>query len=100
MLPIGDSAHAQQQVQQPLEFCTTLLAMMTWHHLDSGLCQHVITLINTALDSPDGPHKGLPNCLALRQLLVMALLDKGLMRVIMDLQELVQESLFNVSRSH
>ena len=70
---------------------------MTWNHLDSDLCQHVITLINTALDSPDGPHKGNAKCPALRQSLVVALLDKGLMRVISDLQDLVQESLFNVS---
>ncbi|DBB05487.1 TPA: hypothetical protein ACH3X1_012444 [Trebouxia sp. C0004] len=90
--------HASQRTQQavlPVEFCNTLLAMMTWNHLDSDLCQHVITLINTALDSPDGPHKGNVNCPALRQRLVMALLDKGLMRVISDLQDLVQESLFN-----
>ena len=92
--------HAAQHIQQamlPVEFCSTLLAMMTWNHLDSDLCQHVITLINTALDSPDGPHKGNGKCPALRQRLVMALLDKGLMRVISDLQDLVQESLFNVS---
>ena len=70
---------------------------MTWNHLDSDLCQHVITLINRALDSPDGPHKGDPRCCAPRQRLVVALLDKGLMKTITDLQELVQESLFNVS---
>ncbi|KAL0049978.1 hypothetical protein WJX82_001917 [Trebouxia sp. C0006] len=90
--------HASQHTQQavlPVEFCSILLAMMTWNHLDSDLCQHVITLINTALHSPDGPHKGNAKCLALRQRLVMALLDKGLMRVISDLQDLVQESLFN-----
>ena len=69
---------------------------MSWDHLDSDLCQHVITLINRALDSPDGPHKGTPKCLVLRQRLVNALLDRGLMRVITDLQELVQESLFQV----
>ena len=71
--------------------------MMTWNHLDSDLCQHVITLINRALDAPDGPHKGDPRCSAPRQRLVVALLDKGLMKTITDLQELVQESLFNVS---
>ena len=70
--------------------------MMSWDHLDSDLCEHVITLINRALDSPDGPHKGSPKCLVLRQRLVTALLDRGLMRVITDLQELVQESLFQV----
>ena len=70
--------------------------MMTWDHLDSDLCQHVITFINTALDSPDGPHKGHAKCLALRQRLVTALLDQGLMRGITDLQDLVQESLFQV----
>jgi hypothetical protein len=91
----GQTQHTQQAL--PVEFCSTLLAMMTWNHLDSDLCQHVITLINTALDSPDGPHKGNAKCPALRQRLVMALLDKGLMRVISDLQDLVQESLFNVS---
>ena len=69
---------------------------MTWDHLDSDLCQHVITLINRALDSPDGPHKGFSKCLALRQRLVTALLHRGLMRVITDLQDLVQESLFQV----
>ena len=84
------------QPLQALEHCSSLLAMISWYHLDSGLCQHVITFINTALVSPDGPHKGFPKCLALRQLLVTALLDKGLMRVVTDLQELVQESLFQV----
>ena len=69
---------------------------MNWDHLDSDLCQHVITFINTALESPDGPHKGDAKCLALRQCLVTALLDHGLMRGINDLQEMVQESLFQV----
>ncbi len=94
------SQRAQQRAMLPLEFCSILLAMMTWSHLDSDLCQHVITLINRALDAPDGPHKGFPSCLALRQRLVMALLDKGLMRVITDLQDLVQESLFHVSHCY
>ena len=71
--------------------------MMTWNHLESDLCQHVITLLNRALDSPEGPHKGACECLVLRQRLVAALLDQGLMRVITDLQDLVQESLFQVS---
>ena len=99
----GTVEHCQQQAQHaqqallPVEFCSTLLAMMTWNHLDSDLCQHVITLINRALDSPDGPHKGDRRCCAPRQRLVVALLDKGLMKTITDLQELVQESLFNVS---
>ena len=84
------------QALKPLEHCSTLLAMMNWSHMDSDLCQHVITFINMALDSPEGPHKGFPECLALRHRLVVALLDKGLMRVIADLQELVQESLFQV----
>lgn len=92
-------ALAKQQAPEVLEYCTTIVAMMTWDHLDSGLCQHVITLINRALDSPDGPHKGFSKCLALRQRLVAALLDRGLMRVITDLQDLVQESLFQVRQA-
>ena len=94
----GDFApgQAEQEASVPVEYCSTILAMMSWDHLDSDLCQHVITLINRALDSPDGPHKGTPKCLVLRQRLVNALLDRGLMRVITDLQELVQESLFQV----
>lgn len=97
LLP-GQAQHAQQQASVPTEYCSTILAMMSWDHLDSDLCQHVITLINRALDSPDGPHKGSPKCLVLRQRLVNALLDRGLMRVITDLEDLVQqESLFQVS---
>lgn len=96
LLP-GQAQHAKQQAPVPTEYCSTILAMMSWDHLDSDLCQHVITLINRALDSPDGPHKGSPKCLVLRQRLVNALLDRGLMRVITDLQDLVQESLFQVS---
>ena len=88
--------HAKQEASVPDEYCSSILAMMSWDHLDSDLCEHVITLINRALDSPDGPHKGSPKCLVLRQRLVTALLDRGLMRVITDLQELVQESLFQV----
>ena len=92
--------HAKQQALIPLHYCSALLSLMTWDHLDSDLCQHVITFINRALDSPDGPHKGFARCLALRQRLVTALLDKGLMRVITDLQDLVQESLFQVTSTH
>ena len=71
--------------------------MMTEDAMETDLCQHVITLINRALDSPDGPHQGFSQCLALRQSLVAALLDKGLMRVISDLQDLGQEPIFSVS---
>lgn len=93
----GQDAEAQtprEQPLKPLEHCSTMLAMMTQYHLDSDLCQHIITFINTALDAQDGPHKGVPECLALRRRLVAALLDKGVMRVVGDLQEVVQESLF------
>lgn len=81
------------------EYCSTLLSMMTEDAMETDLCQHVITLINRALDSPDGPHQGFSQCLALRQSLVTALLDKGLMRVINDLQDLGQEPIFSVSRA-
>lgn len=79
------------------QYCSTLLSMVTEDAMETDLCQHVITLINRALDSPDGPHQGFSRCLALRQSLVTALLDKGLMRVINDMQDLGQEPIFSVS---
>ena len=72
---------------------------MTEEALETDLCQHVVTLINRALDSPDGPHQGFAQCLALRHSLVTTLLDKGLMRVVSDLQDLGQEPIFTVSIS-
>ena len=85
--------------QEAPEYCSTLLSMMTEDALETDLCQHVVTLINRALDSPDGPHQGFAQCLALRHSLVTTLLDKGLMRVISDLQDLGQEPIFTVSIS-
>lgn len=77
--------------------CSILLSMMTEDSLETDLCQHVVTLLNRALDSPDGPHQGSPQCLPLRHSLVTVLLDKGLMRVISELQDLGQEPIFTVS---
>ena len=61
-----------------------------------AMCMTPRSVYCRALDSPEGPHKGVPECLALRQGLVMALLDKGLMKVISDLQDLAQEPIFTV----
>lgn len=43
--PPSSSSPAPHQ-QQPPEYCSTLLAMMTEEALETDLCQHVVTLIN------------------------------------------------------
>ena len=80
-----------------LQGASLFLVPHMFHGCSEALSATPHSVCCRALDSPEGPHKGIPECLALRHSLVLALLDKGLTKVISELQDLAQEPIFTVS---
>ncbi|KAK9830554.1 hypothetical protein WJX72_012430 [[Myrmecia] bisecta] len=76
----GSPAHAPDPLP---EYCSTLVALLKvegYNGVDIELCDHVVLFVNVAIDSIEA----VPD---LRKRFVTALLEKGLMKAVAELQE-------------
>eukprot|EP00891_Asterochloris_glomerata_P002244 jgi/Astpho2/2244/fgenesh1_pg.00040_%23_71_t len=89
-------AQAASKAHLP-DFCTQLLSLLTvnrYSGIDMDLCAHVVMFINQVLVAPEACHESDVRCLAVRRQFVNILLETGLLKVVTELQDTVEDNLF------